>query len=236
MPGHSPPNNTSCASLANNTGNNHDPATNDTLIHSSAARPLLPKDDCCNMPDLNSVPASPRILSLSRRTSSQQMPPPSVPASGTPPTDPALNILPSNLNAVTTGAPVAPSLPSPRLSSDAASFISGPGPMRHPRPLTHAELHSELEKEGEAVVCLRNSNEKFTCVHQQANTLRTGQPPHPRARPPPPSPQRLRRIQCLLQLRECLRLRSRHPHHPRRQTAPTLRHRLLNSLVQRASP
>lgn len=113
------------------------------------------------MPDLNSVPASPRVLSLSRRTSSQQMPPPSAPASGSPPTDAALNILPSNMNAVTTGAPIAPSLPSPHLAAtsssshppaDAASITSGPGPMRHPRPLTAAELHQELEKEQEAVV------------------------------------------------------------------------------------
>lgn len=121
------------------------------------------------MPDLNSVPESSRILSLSRRTSSQQMPSSQAPSSGTPPTDPALNILPSNLNAVTTGAPVAPSLPSPRLSQlppDAASFTSGPGPMRHPRPLTNAELHSELEKEGEAVVCLQETNgTQFPCVY-----------------------------------------------------------------------
>lgn len=115
------------------------------------------------MPDLNSVPESPRILSLSRRTSSQQMPPPSAPASASAPSDAALNILPSNLNAVTTGAPIAPSLPSPILASavtsaqppvDVSSATSGPGPIRHPRPLTAAELHQQLEKEQEAVVCL----------------------------------------------------------------------------------
>lgn len=91
------------------------------------------------------------------------MPPPSAPASSSAPSDPALNILPSNLNAVTTGAPIAPSLPSPILASaaasaqppaDASSATSGPGPIRHPRPLTAAELHQELEKEQEAVVCL----------------------------------------------------------------------------------
>ncbi|KAI9799630.1 MAG: hypothetical protein M1833_003945 [Piccolia ochrophora] len=35
---------------------------------------------------------------------------------------------------------------------DNAGVGSGPGPMRHPRPLTAAELHLELEKEQEAVV------------------------------------------------------------------------------------
>lgn len=189
------------------------------------------------MPDLNSVPASPRIVSLSRRTSAQQMPPPpSVPASGTPPTDPALNILPSNLNAVTTGAPVAPSLPSPRLSQDAAAFTSGPGPMRHPRPLTHAELHSELEKEGEAVVCSRDTFENAYVSSSESNSLYTGQPPHSRARPPPPSTQCLRRIQRILQLRERLRLRSGHPHDSRRQTASAFRYGLLDPFLQRASP
>jgi hypothetical protein len=29
---------------------------------------------------------------------------------------------------------------------------AGPGPLRHPRPLTAADLHSQLEKEQEAVV------------------------------------------------------------------------------------
>ena len=31
---------------------------------------------------------------------------------------------------------------------------SGPGPLRHPRPLTAADLHLQLEKEQEAVVSL----------------------------------------------------------------------------------
>lgn len=118
--------------------------------------------DLLTMPDLNSVPESPRVLALSRRTSSAQMPPPSAPASASSPSDAALNILPSNLNAVTTGAPIAPSLPSPILASansaaqrpaDASSATAGPGPVRHPRPLTAADLHQQLEKEQEAVVC-----------------------------------------------------------------------------------
>jgi hypothetical protein len=118
------------------------------------------------MPDLNSVPPSPRVLALSRRASSQQMPPPAAPAQGPGPgaapatSDPALNILPSNQAAVNTGAPATACLPSPRLGStgsahppaDASSLASGPGPTRHPQPLTAAELHQQVEKEQEAVV------------------------------------------------------------------------------------
>lgn len=116
-------------------------------------------------PDLNSVPPSPRALALSRRASSQQMPPPPAPGPGPGPapstSDPALNILPSNQNAVNTGAPTTASLPSPRLiatvstahpPADVSSLASGPGPTRHPHPLTAAELHQQVEKEQEAVV------------------------------------------------------------------------------------
>ena len=37
---------------------------------------------------------------------------------------------------------------------DNAGVDPGPGPTRHPRPLTAADLHLQLEKEQEAVVCL----------------------------------------------------------------------------------
>lgn len=30
--------------------------------------------------------------------------------------------------------------------------VSGPGPIRHPRPITASDLHMQLEKEQEAVV------------------------------------------------------------------------------------
>lgn len=36
--------------------------------------------------------------------------------------------------------------------ADNSGVGSGPGPARHARPLTAAELHSQLEKEQEAVV------------------------------------------------------------------------------------
>lgn len=168
------------------------------------------------MPDLNSVPESPRVLALSRRTSAQQMPPPPAPApaSGSPPSDPALNILPSNLNAVTTGAPSIPSLPSPRLPPtgapaqpppDASAGPSGPGPLRHPRPLTAAELHQQLEKEQEAVVRPVQFCYGWT-TQVKVLTMSSGQPTHARARPASPSSKCLCRIQRLVYLRRRLRL------------------------------
>jgi hypothetical protein len=117
-------------------------------------------------PDLNSVPPSPRPLAssprltsrtTSRRTS-QQMPPPTLPDSS-----PSFNILPSNQSAVnhTSSPPLAsPSMPttmaigaSGPTVGDNTGVGSGPGPLRHPRPLTAADLHLQLEKEQEAVVC-----------------------------------------------------------------------------------
>ncbi|CCC06678.1 hypothetical protein SMACR_00704 [Sordaria macrospora] len=82
---------------------------------------------------------------------SQQMAPPPVPNS------PALNILPSNQPAVN-NAVSSPPLPSPHYlpasipMKDNAGVDSGLGPTRHPRPLTAADLHLQLEKEQEAVV------------------------------------------------------------------------------------
>jgi hypothetical protein len=104
------------------------------------------------MPDLNSVPPSPLPLATSRRQSSTQMATPSGPAS------PSLNILPSNQNTV--NHPHSPSMSSPVLTASQPSATlpgepgvgPGPGPIRHPRPLTAAELHLQLEKEQEAVV------------------------------------------------------------------------------------
>ncbi|KAK3945687.1 hypothetical protein QBC46DRAFT_249660 [Diplogelasinospora grovesii] len=108
------------------------------------------------MPDLNSVPPSPHVLAtVSRRTSSHQMPPPPVPGS------PSLHILPSNQSAVNSAGPSTTSLPSPNfvpltatssMITDNSGVGPGPGPLRHPRPLTAADLHLQLEKEQEAVV------------------------------------------------------------------------------------
>ncbi|KAI9746706.1 MAG: hypothetical protein M1818_000420 [Claussenomyces sp. TS43310] len=102
-------------------------------------------------PDLNSVPPSPRPPASSRGTSQQMAAPPQ-------PVSPSLNILPSNQNAVNQ---TSPPLASPGLSvitgsggtqGDNTGVGIGPGPLRHPRPLTAAELHLQLEKEQEAVV------------------------------------------------------------------------------------
>ncbi|TAQ85595.1 hypothetical protein B7494_g6082 [Chlorociboria aeruginascens] len=114
-------------------------------------------------PDLNSVPPSPRPLAstphLSSRTTSrrasQQTAPPLPPLSS--PTA-SLNILPSNQNAVSQTSP--PSLTSSTMAigttggniGDNTGVGTGPGPLRHPRPLTAADLHMQLEKEQEAVV------------------------------------------------------------------------------------
>lgn len=108
-------------------------------------------------PDLNSVPVSPRPTTTSNPSHSQAsssrqnstpasrrasqiypMSPPPLPLAspgGTlpPPTSQHTHAFP----------PLSPSLP----SADAAHL-----PMRHPRPMTAAEMHLELEKEQEAVV------------------------------------------------------------------------------------
>ncbi len=130
-------------------------------------------------PDLNSVPPSPRPATsssprltsrtASRRTSQQlQMAPPALPSSTSQsqsqlPTSPphastvsSMNILPSNQSAV--NQTVSPPLASPNMTATGTSIGdntgvgTGPGPLRHPRPLTAADLHLQLEKEQEAVV------------------------------------------------------------------------------------
>lgn len=70
----------------------------------------------------------------------------------------AINVLPSNQSAVNNPSV---SIASPGLSGittvatvsgDNTGVGTGPGPLRHPRPLTAADLHLQLEKEQEAVV------------------------------------------------------------------------------------
>ncbi|CAH0052955.1 unnamed protein product [Clonostachys solani] len=104
------------------------------------------------MPDINSIPASASLQNRSRRASQLQ-------ASDA--LESSLNILPSNQSAVNPSASPSsshihasqssPPLPlnPPQLD---AEIVSGPGPLRHPRPLTASELHMQLEKEQEAVV------------------------------------------------------------------------------------
>ncbi|AEO59100.1 hypothetical protein MYCTH_2307076 [Thermothelomyces thermophilus ATCC 42464] len=107
------------------------------------------------MPDLNSIPPSPRTPAAPpHRSSSQQTSAPPAPGFS------SLNVLPSNQSAVNASA--SSSLPSPTLlpptsfagpsMGDNTGVGPGPGPLRHPRPLTAADLHLQLEKEQEAVV------------------------------------------------------------------------------------
>ncbi len=74
----------------------------------------------------------------------------------------SLNILPSNQTAVnhhhhpqhestTVSSGPSPQLTSAQLAQQPES-ASGPGPLRHPRPMTASELHMQLEKEQEALV------------------------------------------------------------------------------------
>ncbi|KAK2626170.1 hypothetical protein QTJ16_004432 [Diplocarpon rosae] len=132
-------------------------------------------------PDLNSVPPSPRISSSPRlgfsfrnqpqpqQQEPQSMAPPALPPSQSstsssasqsqpPPQPQATNILPSNQAAL--HQTVSPPLASSSMATVGAGVVtgdntgvgSGPGPLRHPRPLTAADLHLQLEKEQEAVV------------------------------------------------------------------------------------
>ena len=97
-------------------------------------------------PDINTLPDSPRLdrtsMSISPPTSadisrptSQIMGPPAAPASA---------ILTSSTN-----VPFSSLVRSPPISTQEQTGI----PLRHPRPLTAAELYLECEKEQEAVVC-----------------------------------------------------------------------------------
>lgn len=112
-------------------------------------------------PDLNSLPP----LSL-------QTPQPVSPL-----VVPVPNILPSNTSAVmAASAPAPPAMPVHTSTAEDNSAVgSGPGPMRHPRPLTAAELHSELEREQEAVV----SSSLLPYYPRKVKlTDNTGQPSH----------------------------------------------------------
>ncbi|KAK7966577.1 uncharacterized protein PG986_000854 [Apiospora aurea] len=133
------------------------------------------------MPDINSIPASPyatprrtsttqpqQAASLASSASQAQQQHTGAPAS----TSPALNILPSNQQTYhqRTSSTSLPSPPLPAPSSNPAALPmamppppapatarqdpaeTGPGPIRHPRPLTAAELHQQLEQEQELLV------------------------------------------------------------------------------------
>ncbi|KAL8804636.1 MAG: hypothetical protein Q9182_002444 [Xanthomendoza sp. 2 TL-2023] len=95
-------------------------------------------------PDLNTVPPSPRAVrnasaSRSNRSSTSMAPPPN-------PSSPSTTHFPAREN---------PSFATPSSNPaivDNSGVGRGPGPLRHPQPLTAADLHMQLEKEQEAVV------------------------------------------------------------------------------------
>ncbi len=120
-----------------------------------------------SMPDINSVPRSPgrvlasshaigsisaapqpQSLSASRRTSTQ-MPPPPVPQNSSLPNSPR----PSQAALMdNSGVGLGPGQWDRKHGGNAMTERNPTGPIRHPRPLTAAELHLELEKEQESIV------------------------------------------------------------------------------------
>ncbi|KAL8852942.1 MAG: hypothetical protein Q9221_002192 [Calogaya cf. arnoldii] len=95
-------------------------------------------------PDLNAVPRSPRAnrnapSSVPDRTSMPMAPPPN-PSS------------PSSANFPSREPPTVLAPSSNPGAADNSGVGRGPGPIRHPQPLTAADLHMQLEKEQEAVV------------------------------------------------------------------------------------
>jgi hypothetical protein len=115
-------------------------------------------------PDLNSVPASPRIPSgtqanvgsphgaLAQPASHHSSAAASRRASQIYPMSPPPLPLASPGGTLPTNTQAFPPL-SPSVTGNTANVDAMGAPMRHPRPLTAAELHLELEKEQEAVVC-----------------------------------------------------------------------------------
>ncbi|EED18493.1 hypothetical protein TSTA_122280 [Talaromyces stipitatus ATCC 10500] len=98
-------------------------------------------------PDLNSVPPSPRLGHTSQ-------PDPEVPS--------------TNRTSHTMGPPPMPvNTMSPTITTEPAGL--GPGPLRHPRPMTAADLHLVLEKEQEAVV--NRLTRELTLLRQQTASV-----------------------------------------------------------------
>ncbi|SZF00349.1 unnamed protein product [Blumeria hordei] len=93
------------------------------------------------------------------------------------------NVLPSN-QPIVTGTTAAPHLPLPGSNTTAQNLTGievGPGPARHPKPLTAADLYAQLEKEQEAVVnrltrelSLLRSAQNASVVSNASSTSTTG--------------------------------------------------------------
>ncbi|KAG7109890.1 hypothetical protein HYQ44_011453 [Verticillium longisporum] len=131
------------------------------------------------MPDLNSVPASPHALTSSRRPSSNQLPahnPDILPSNQT-----TVNQPRRASNASLPSPHLPPGQPQPTTANISApsdiGVVSGPGPIRHPRPLTAADLHIQLEKEQEAVV--NRLTRELQLLRAAHNNTATEQPTPP---------------------------------------------------------
>jgi len=74
------------------------------------------------------------------------------------------------------GGGIGSALGSPGFAPGGFGGDMGPGPQRHPKPLTAADLHLQLEREQEAVVCA--TKYPFFQLVPQFLTFHTGQPPH----------------------------------------------------------
>lgn len=128
-------------------------------------------------PDLNSVPISSRNLTAS--TSSQSQAPAPLSRSGSRTSSMGVPPLPLASSAGAIPASSQGSQPFPSLSPLATGSSAHPAgetgaglPMRHPRPLNAAEMHLELEKEQEALVC-------FAFVVYIFSSLHVRRCPHP---------------------------------------------------------
>lgn len=129
-------------------------------------------------PDLNSLPPSPysprRIASISSRRAGDSMPPP--PAPNSPPAqsptilsrEPLASMTPGGDN---TGVGVGPGKIANTLCIHLLLIVQltqcFSGPLRHPRPLTAADLHMQLEKEQEAVVSQGRSRAWSSFTHRK---------------------------------------------------------------------
>ncbi|OJD11779.1 hypothetical protein ACJ73_09471 [Blastomyces percursus] len=117
-------------------------------------------------PDLNSVPPSPRPRVPSGTLSSGGLHPTTTNSTSAQPSPSA-----SRRVSQVMGPPPVPHIPtsSGLTAGDNAGVGIGPGPIRHPRPLTVADLHLELEKEQEAVV--NRLTRELTLLRQQTASV-----------------------------------------------------------------
>ncbi|KAH7323606.1 hypothetical protein BKA65DRAFT_511109 [Rhexocercosporidium sp. MPI-PUGE-AT-0058] len=119
---------------------------------SSSRRPSQSQQLQMGPPAPPASTSTPQSTSTSTSQTQQYASPQSQP---TPSASASINILPSNQSAVNQGQTMTTSpgmANTGGLVGDNTGVGTGPGPLRHPRPLTAADLHLQLEKEQEAVV------------------------------------------------------------------------------------